>query len=148
MMNILPPRAEPLMVNVRQTGGSPNLLLRGLKEIGTRPRQHALTTRCRLQRLAQPPDVHLHGMFGARRRMPGSELVNEHITVNRLIRVEQQDRQQGPLLQAANVNSMTIDRDFERPQKAIFDHFPAPEHSQAHPLTRRIALTAALSAAM
>jgi hypothetical protein len=45
--------------------------------------------------------------------------------------VEQQDRQQGPLLQAADVNGMPVHRDFERPEKAIVDHFPTPEHSQA-----------------
>jgi hypothetical protein len=28
MMNILPPEAEPLMVNVRQTGGSPKFITR------------------------------------------------------------------------------------------------------------------------
>ena len=55
--------------------------------------------------------------------------------MDRLVRVEQQDRQQGPLLQAPNVNGMPIDRHFERPQKAIVDHFPAPEHSQARPGT-------------
>jgi hypothetical protein len=38
--------------------------------------------------------------------------------------VEQQDRQQGPLLQAADVNGMPVDRYFERPEKAIVDHFP------------------------
>ena len=46
-----------------------NLLLRGRKEVAARPRQHALTARCRFQRLTQPPDIHLYGVFGACRGM-------------------------------------------------------------------------------
>jgi hypothetical protein len=43
-------------------------------------------------------------MAGPGRRMLAPELLNEHITRNRHARVlQQQDRQQDPVLQAANI---------------------------------------------
>ena len=42
--------------------------------------------------------------------------VDEHVTMNRLIRMQQQDRQQRPLLQAAQVDSGPVDNDFQRSQ--------------------------------
>ena len=55
--------------------------------------------------------------------------------MNRLVRVQQKDRQQGPLLRAAYIGGMPVYRDLERPQKAIFKHTPTPQHSQARPGT-------------
>ncbi len=75
-------------------------------------------------------------------RMLAPELVDEHIPMNRLVRVQQQDRQQGPLLEAADVNAAPVDGNLKRPEKAIVDHFPTPEHSEARRSTSGIALTA------
>jgi hypothetical protein len=72
-------------------------------------------------------------MLGARWGMLAPQPVDEHITVNRLVGVQQQDRQQRPLLQAAQVDGGPVDGDFQRPQEAITDHFAPPRHSQPRP---------------
>ena len=47
-------------------------------------------------------------------------------------RVQQQDRQQGPLLPAANVQGVPVEGNLERPEKAIVDHFPPSPSTVKH----------------
>jgi len=78
--------------------------------------------------------------------MLAPELVDEHVAVNGLVRVQQQDRQQGPLLQAANVQGVPAGGSFERPKKAIVDHFPpSPAQSSTSKAGRDSAGIAALT---
>src|SRR5262249_30997608 len=84
---------------------------------------HALSSR-RIERLAQPPDVYGHGVAGTWWGMLAPELVDEYITMNRLVRVEQQNREQAPLFRAADVHHVSVEDNFERPEQAIVDHSP------------------------
>ena len=72
-------------------------------------------------------------MLGARWGMLAPQLVYEHVTVNRLVRVQQQDRQQRPLLQATQVDGGPVDGDFQRPQQAITDHVASPKAQSSTP---------------
>jgi hypothetical protein len=56
-------------------------------------------------------------MLSARRGMLAPQPVHEHVTVNRLVRVRQQDRQQRPLLQSTQVDGGPVDGDFQRPSR-------------------------------
>ena len=51
-------------------------------------------------------------MIGARRGTVTPELVDQHITMDRLVRAEQKNRQQRALLWAADVNDMPVAGNF------------------------------------
>lgn len=56
------------------------------------------------------------------------QLVDKHIAGHRLVRPEEEDREQRPLLQAANIKGVAIDVSLDRPQKAVIDHPRSPTH--------------------
>ena len=58
------------------------------------------------ERLAQPRDVHLHGLGGGRGRRLSPQLVDQPGGAQRLVAVQQQQRQQGPLLAACDRNGL------------------------------------------
>ncbi len=73
-------------------------------------------------------------MLGARWGMLAPQLVHEQVTMNRLVYIQEQDRQQRPLLPAAQVGGGPVDGDFQLPQQAITDHFTPPstvKHARA-----------------
>ena len=60
------------------------------------------------QHLAQPGDVYLQGVLRARGRMIAPQPVDQSIPGDRLVRGEQEDRQQRPLLQAADLDGLPV----------------------------------------
>ena len=78
----------------------------------------------RLQRLAQPRDRHLQrlGRVGGDVLVP--ERVGDLVRGHRAVRVEQQQRQQGPLLRAAERDGRVVMDDLHRAQQPECDHRP------------------------
>ena len=70
------------------------------------------------QRLAQAGDLHLHRLGGVRRWTLAPELVDQPVRAERLVGVQQQQRQQRPLLAPAERDRAALVEDLERAENA------------------------------
>src|SRR5207244_2870545 len=68
-----------------------------------------------VQRLAQPRDVHLNDLRGARRRLVRPELVDQAVARYDLVRVQKQEGENSALLAAAHIEHALLVEHFERP---------------------------------
>src|SRR5207244_4415636 len=74
------------------------------------------------QRLAQAGYIGVHAARRARRRLLAPESIGQTIRGDRLAGVKQQDREQGPLLAATDVDRVTVLAHVERPEDAELLH--------------------------
>ena len=70
----------------------------------------------RAEHLPKLRDVHLHGRRGRLRRPPAPQLLDQAVTRNRLVRMQQQKREQGARLRAAELQDPALRLDLQRPQ--------------------------------
>jgi len=106
---------EPLQVT---------LALAHLQYVSGRARQQPFRHPVALQHLSQPRDVRLNRVGGGRRRRVAPKSINQTITRDDLVVVEQQDRQGRPLFRAAErKHSLTVS-DFKRTQNQELHETP------------------------
>ena len=90
-------------------------------------RQHLAGSAARAFRLqcgAQPRDVHLQGVGGSPRRPAVPNLFDQQIGGDRLVGVDQEDPQQGPLLRRIKGQGMSPVTHFQRSQYSEFHLSP------------------------
>ena len=68
------------------------------------------------KRFAQPRDVHVERMVGAPGRRVGKQPVQQAVAGDDPVGVQQEQREQRPLLRAANRNRSAVHPHFERPE--------------------------------
>ena len=69
------------------------------------------------QSFAQLGDVDLHDLRGRRRRLVAPELVDQAVSRNDLVRAQQQDGEQRPLLRSSERQDTSTVSDLERAEK-------------------------------
>ena len=70
------------------------------------------------ERLTQAGDMHLHGLGGVGGWTLAPELIDQPVRAERLVEVQQQQRQQRPLLAAPERDRAALDEDLERTENA------------------------------
>src|SRR5215469_3553887 len=103
-----------------------NAVVGGSQQVGAGPGQHHLTTGGGPQRLPQSRNVHLQGVLRARGRMLSPQPLSQAIPGHRLVRVKKQDREQRPLLAAADVQEPAVNARLYRPEQPVIDHCQGP----------------------
>ena len=103
-----PRRVQPLTVHAQQVPAAP-----GHQDLARRAPGPA-----RLQRLAQVRDVDLHGGDPPLGRVPGPEVLGEPVQRHDPVRLEQQQREHGPLPRAAQRHRTTGPGDLQRSENA------------------------------
>jgi hypothetical protein len=96
------------------------------------------------QCLAESGDVHLKGVLRSRGRTRAPQPVDQDFARYRLVRAEQQNREQCALLLAADFEGMAVNARLNRPQQPVIDHRRAPHPMRAR---TRLALTIRLKTA-
>jgi hypothetical protein len=92
------------------------LALTHLQQVSGRARQQPFRCPVALQHLSQPRNVRLNRVGGGRRRRVPPKPINQTITRDDLVVVEEEDRQGRPLFRAAErKHSLTLS-DFKRTQ--------------------------------
>src|SRR5215471_1745534 len=107
-----------------------DVLRRGPQEVGTRPGEQHLAPGGRLQRLPEPGDVYLQGVLRARGGVLPPQPVDEDITGHRLVRAEEENREQRALLLAADIEDVAVHAGLDRPKQPVIDPCCGP---QLHP---------------
>ena len=88
-------------------------------------------TAVRIEQLAQRRDIELHELGRGRGRPLAPELVDDPIARHDLVRVEQQQRQDRPLLRRPELDRHTLDHRLERAEKPELDHLTSdPNRAQ------------------
>ncbi len=62
-------------------------------------------------------------MLGPRGRTFAPQVVNENVTGDGLVRPEKENREQRPLLQAADLDRTAVGADLERSEKPVVNHW-------------------------
>src|SRR5262249_3956193 len=86
----------------------------GPQEVGAGPGEHNWAPGRWFQRLAEPRDIHLQGVLRTRGGMLPPQPVDKDIAGHRLVRAEEENREQRPLLLAADIEDMAVHAGLDR----------------------------------
>jgi hypothetical protein len=105
-----------------------------LQQIAGRPGDEHVAS----EHLAQRRHIHLHKLGRRRRRSLAPELVDDPVAGHDLVRVEQQQREQCPLLRRPELDLRTVDHRLERAENPELDHLSSdPNRAAAAASTHR-----------
>ena len=98
---------------------------RDVQHVARRARdEHRVAAAVRAERLAEPRDVDLERVAGGGGRVVGPQLLDQPIAGHDAVGLQQQDREQRPLLGAAEREPVTVRADLERAEDAEVDGSP------------------------
>jgi hypothetical protein len=90
------------------------------------------------EHLAQRRHIDLHELGRRRRRALAPQLVDDPVARHDLVRVEQQQREQRPLLRRPELDRRTVDHRLERAKQPKLDHLSSdPNRAAAAASTHR-----------
>ena len=105
----------------------------GPQQVGAGPGEHHLAPGGRLQRLPEPGDIHLQGVLRTCRGMLPPQPVDKDIAGHRLVRAEDENREQCPLLLAADIEDMAVNADLDRSEQPVLDSRRGPQMQPPQP---------------